>query len=343
MKNKKKNSSLEEVLTEGGEQAIKSGLPITALEAHSKALLAATKDAQKQMADYYVRMVEEQHSETFQEDVKHKHNSYKRAASNISKAYLYTVNMNDELDARWSDLQKSKKKKPIPGPPANGAIDLEEQRTNHFAQGINLYKILLICFVGSFAGVVVELIWCLLRHGYLESRSGLVYGPFNLLYGAGAVALTLTLYRYRNRGGWISFLGGFIVGSVLEYVCSFGQEMLLGSRSWDYSSAPFNLNGRICLLYSVFWGLLGYLWVKNIYPRMARWILKIPNKIGKIITWILTVFFIINILVTCLAVGRWSQRVNGTEPSDSFFAYIDERFPDERMERIFANMEFNQK
>lgn len=259
------------------------------------------------------------------------------------KAYCYTADMNDELDARWNDVQKSRKKKIIPGPPANGVIDLEEQRANHFAQGINLYKILLICFVGSFAGVVVELLWCLLKNGYLESRSGLVYGPFNLLYGAGAVALTLALYRYRNKGNWISFLGGMLVGSVLEYVCSFGQEMLLGSRSWDYSSMPFNINGRICLLYSVFWGFLGVLWVKNIYPRMAKVILKIPNKAGKIITWILTAFFIFNIVVTCLAVGRWSQRIDGSEPSNAFFAFIDERFPDERMERIFANMEFNQK
>lgn len=343
MINKKKNSCPEEALLESAEQEIKTKLPATELETRSIELLAAAKDTRKEMEDYYVRMVEEHHSEAFEEDVKHKYSSYKRAVSNMSKAYRYTAYMNDELDARWSDLQKGKKRKLIPAPPANGAIDLAEQRANHFAQGVNIYKILLICFVGSFVGVVVELIWCLLRHGYLESRSGLVYGPFNLLYGAGAVALTLTLYRYRNRGGWISFLGGFIVGSVLEYVCSFGQEMLLGSRSWDYSGVPFNLNGRICLLYSVFWGLLGYLWVKNIYPRMARWILKIPNKIGKIITWILTVFFIFNILVTCLAVGRWSQRLDGAEPSNSFFAYIDERFPDERMERIFANMEFNQK
>ena len=93
----------------------------------------------------------------------------------------------------------------------------------------------LICFSGSFAGVIVELLWCLLRNGYLESRSGLVYGPFNLLYGAGATALTLALYRFRNRNSWISFLGGFLVGSAVEYACSWGQEMIFGSCSWDYS------------------------------------------------------------------------------------------------------------
>ena len=45
------------------------------------------------------------------------------------------------------------------------------------------------------------------------------------------------------------FFGGIIVGSVVEYICSLGQEIIFGSRSWDYSHMPFNINGRICLLY----------------------------------------------------------------------------------------------
>ena len=132
------------------------------------------------------------------------------------------------------------------------------------------------------------------------------------------------------------------IGSVVEYVCSWGQEALFGSRSWDYSNIPFNLNGRICLLYSVFWGVLGVLWIKDLYPRMAKWILKIPNRAGKILTWCLVAFLAVNAAVTCVAVARWSQRVQGKEAGNSFWSFVDERFPDERMERIFANMEFGQ-
>ena len=182
--------------------------------------------------------------------------------------------------------------------------------------------------------------WCLIRNGYLESRSGLVYGPFNLLYGAGAVALTVCLYRFRNRSGWISFLGGMLVGTVVEYLCSWGQEALFGSRSWDYSAMPFNLNGRVCLLYSVFWGVLGVFWIKDLYPRMAQLILKIPNKIGKILTVAVTVFLIFNSVVSLLAVDRWSERVAGQAPSNSLEELLDERFPNERMESIYANMDF---
>ncbi len=268
----------------------------------------------------------------------------RRASRSMVQAYQIVVELEDEMSARLRDLRKSRDRKwYAPNPPANAAIDLAEKRMNHFAKGLNIYKILLICVVGSFAGVVVEMLWAFARYGIIESRRGLVYGPFNLLYGAGAVCLTLALYKYRNRGRMWSFCGGFVVGSILEYVCSWGQEMLLGSRSWDYSALPLNLNGRICFTYSVFWGILGIVWIKDLYPRMAKWILKISNKVGRPLTWALTVFMIVNIIVSCVAVGRWSQRVEGEPASGSFWEFVDERFPDERMERIFANMSFGEK
>ncbi len=316
------------------------------LEQAGETALAAAKTVRGSMETYYqalAREAEERRSDkVLEEEVAGELETLRRASSSLSRALRETVELTDELNARQRDMQKSQNRKwYLPNPPANAAIDLEERKSEHFAQGINGYKLLLICFVGSFAGVVVELLWCLARNGYLESRSGLVYGPFNLLYGAGAVLMSLALYRYRNRGGWLSFLVGMAVGSVLEYVCSWGQELVLGSRSWDYSGMPLNINGRICLLYSIFWGILGVLWIKDIYPRMAKWILKIPDRAGKILTWVCTVFLIVNALVTCVAVGRWSQRVEGKAAPNAFWAFVDERFPDERMERIFANMSFD--
>lgn len=269
--------------------------------------------------------------------------SLKNTTDNIKKSYRILFNISDEMKTRWKELKHKKNKKILAMFPTNGIIDKEEEETDHFAKGLNIYKLLLICIVGSFVGVIIEMLWCLIKNGYIESRAGLVYGPFNLLYGVGAVLLTVCLYKYRNRGSWISFLGGMIVGSILEYVCSFGQELLVGSRSWDYSNMPFNINGRICLLYSVFWGILGVVWIKNIYPIMSKIILKIPNKIGKIITHLFVVFFIFNIVVTSFAIARWTSRLNNIPPSNAFFELVDRQFPNERMEKIFANMEFSKK
>jgi len=305
------------------------------IERASLDLLKTAETTQAEMNAYYPALLESPSPE----EVQGKEDSLRRATANIAKALGQTYEISDELSARWKDIRHQDRKRLLSSP-ANTAIDLRENTGDHFAKGLNFYKILLICFVGSFAGVVVELIWCLLKNGYLESRSGLVYGPFNLLYGAGAVALTLCLYQYRNRSAWISFLGGMIVGSVIEYVCSWGQELAFGSRSWDYSHMPFNLNGRICLLYSFFWGFLGVFWIKSLYPVMAKWILKLPNRVGKAATWVLLVFFLFNSFMTVASVTRWTQRMEGREPAGVFGEFLDRRFPDERMERVFANMTF---
>ena len=325
------------------------------LEPLCEGLPKAVEQISGQLAEhYYVQLAEEAmephgepdhpspEAQALEAAVQDELESLRRTTHTLAQAYQAVNNLEDELNARLRDMRTARDRKwYVPNPPANAAIDLAEAKQDHFAQGLNLYKILLICAAGSFAGVVVEMLWCILTNGYLESRAGLVYGPFNLLYGAGAVCLTLALYKYRNRGYQWSFLGGFLVGSVLEYVCSWAQEALLGSRSWDYSSLPLNLNGRICFLYSVFWGVLGIFWIKDLYPRMAKYILKIPNRVGRPLTWAFTIFLIFNAVVSCVAVGRWSQRVEGLPPSSGFWEFIDQRFPDDRMERVFANMEFD--
>ena len=253
----------------------------------------------------------------------------------------------DEVETRLKeteqyDRRKKKKVRILPPAPTNAQIDYREKQEAHFAQGMTFYKLFWVFFIGCFAGVVLETIYCLIQRGHYESRVGLIYGPFNLVYGIGALCLSGALYQFRNRGRVFSFVGGFVVGSVVEYACSWFQEVCFGSTSWDYSSMPYNLNGRICLLYSIFWGILGIFWIKDIYPRMAKWILKIPNKVGKPLTWVLLVFMVFNSVMTLFTSLRWSARREGVEPRNAFEAYLDEHYPDERMQKIFANAEFTE-
>ena len=319
-----------------------------AMEDMSMRLAGSEEELQSRLNHYYVRLAEVESisdgdREQLYAEVKAEIASLKNTASCLRESYQSILASLDELEARLHDVEASRRKHLLlPPAPANSVIDLQEQRKRHFAQGLNIYKLMLVCVIGSFAGVVVELLWCFIRNGYFESRSGLVYGPFNLLYGVGAAALTLALYKYRNHSSIISFAGGMLVGSVVEYVCSWGQEMLFGSRSWDYSNFPLNLNGRICLLYSVFWGFLGVMWIKNIYPRMAKAILHLPNRAGKILTWALVLFLTLDAAVTLGAMDRWAERLKGEAPQNAVEEIIDEHFPNERMEHVFANMIFKE-
>lgn len=322
-----------------GQSTVASEGDATSVEILAGELLKSVERTKNSMEHLYEEMASTEDPSEYKEEIERRLSSYKRANQSISRAYYHAAAMSDELATRWGELG-GKRKKRFWRAPANSTIDLYERRSDHFAKGMNVYKLLLVLYIGSFVGVVFEMLWCLITNGYLESRAGLVLGPFNLLYGVGAVAMTLSLYRFRNHGKWLSFLGGFFVGSVVEYLCSWVQELVFGSVSWDYSHMPFNLNGRICLFYSVLWGVLGVLWVKSIYPRLAKLILKIPDRVGKMLTWVLLGFFAVNLLLSILAILRWSQRLGGNPSSGGLWDLMDALFPNGAMEKIYANMIF---
>ena len=271
------------------------------------------------------------------------------ALSNASSFYLAAhetcEHLSDEINTqikeytKWHNQLKKGRRFFKPTEP-NSEIDYQEKITNHFTRGLNFYKLFWIFFIGCFGGVVIETIFCLITRGHYESRTGLLIGPFNLVYGLGALALSYTLYKFRNRSASHAFFGGFVVGSIIEYLCSWFQEMVFGSVSWDYSRFPFNLDGRICLLYSLFWGILGILWIKTIYPRMSVWILLIPNKVGKILSWLLVVFMLFNSIFTAIVVYRWTRRDDGITPQNGLAVWIDQHYDDSTMENIFPNMMF---
>lgn len=129
--------------------------------------------------------------------------SLQQAKENLSSAHKIASSTVDELFVRAADVAKSLNRKWYRiNPPSNTAIDVQEEEKSFFARGMNGYKIALIVFIGSFA---VDASSPCSADGYLESRSGLVWGPFNMLYGVGAASLSIILYRFRNRGKWLSF------------------------------------------------------------------------------------------------------------------------------------------
>ena len=73
---------------------------------------------------------------------------------------------------------------------------------------------------------------------------------------------------------------------------------------------------------------------------MATWILKIPNKIGRPLTKILLVFMIFNSFMSAATVFRWYERTEQKPAENIFETYLDNHYPDERMEKIYANLEF---
>ena len=71
---------------------------------------------------------------------------------------------------------------------------------------------------------------------------------------------------------------------------------------------------------------------------MAAAIIHIPDRWGKILTWVILAVFVFDALVSLVAVMRWHARVAGTAVPGVFWNVFDLRFPDERMQKIYANL-----
>lgn len=209
-----------------------------------------------------------------------------------------------------------------------------------FAAGCSLYKLIWLFLIGAFLGDIVETIFCRITMGYWMSRSSVVYGPFSVVWGLACALLTAFLYKYKDKSDRYIFGYGTIVGGAYEYLCSVFTELLFGTTFWDYSDIPFNLGGRINLLYCFFWGIAAVVWLKGIYPLFSGWIEKIPKKIGPVLTWIAVVLMIANITISALALARYSARQTGAAPTNAIEQQLDEHFPDSRMQRIYPKAKF---
>lgn len=206
-----------------------------------------------------------------------------------------------------------------------------------FAKGCSFYKIILLFFIGAFLGDVTETIFCRLTAGVWMSRSSVVWGPFSIVWGFAIAAVTLLLYKYKDRSDSFLFWMGTLLGGAYEYLCSVFTEIVFGKIFWDYSGMPFNLGGRINLLYCFFWGIAAVVWFKKLYPKISGLIEKIPHLAGKIITWTLIIFMCCNIVVSCMALIRYDERGNDVKADRAWKTYMDEHYGDEKMQLIYPN------
>ena len=224
-------------------------------------------------------------------------------------------------------------------PTLEQAAPSQKPKPTVFAQGCSPTKLIWIFFIAALLGDIIETLFCRATMGIWMSRSSLIYGPFSIVWGLGAVMFTALLYRYKDKSEGYLFLAGTIVGGVYEYVCSVFTELVFGTVFWDYSHIPFNLAGRINLLYCFFWGIAAAVWMKVLYPRLSRLIERIPMKAGKVLTWVIVVFMVFNMAISALALGRYQQRQSAPDaPTNGFTEFLDHYYPDERIHQVYPNM-----
>lgn len=192
--------------------------------------------------------------------------------------------------------------------------------------------------LGSILGVAIETVWCVLKYRKIESRKGLIYGPFNPLYGCATFFLSLSINCVSNHSRGNIFLIGVVVASIIEYACSYYQEKFTGAVSWNYDQFKYNLNGRINLVYSIFWGILTLFWYEMFMPIIDSYLPIIDRHPW--VTIFAFVFIIIDCIVSLVASIRRMERRKKIKARTKFEERIDKLYDDERMKKIYPNSEF---
>ena len=198
-----------------------------------------------------------------------------------------------------------------------------------------LVKIFWIFLIGSFIGYIVEMIVGLVQNGHFVTRQGMVYGPFIQVYGIGLIVYYLIIPKTENK--LQVFLTSMLLGGIVEYLFSFLQETIFGTVSWDYSDLFLNINGRTSVLHCIYWGIGGILFIKYVYPLINKIDELYNKKYFRIATSCLVIFIVFDITISSVACQRKIERKEAIPARGPIDVFLDENFPDERLEEIYSN------
>lgn len=177
---------------------------------------------------------------------------------------------------------------------------------------ISIVRVFAYFLIYGFIGFIIESIFGIITKGVLESRTSFINSPICGVYGIGATLMIISLQKYKENT-CKTFLLGFLVGTIIEYAISLLAEIVLQIKWWDYSDKILNINGRVCLYYSIFWGILGLLLVKYINPQINKFLNFIKNKLNtKFLSFIIKltiVFFILDFFSTWIAIDLFTTRI----------------------------------
>ena len=159
---------------------------------------------------------------------------------------------------------------------------------------LSLHQIVWYFFIYSILGMFLENIFCFVTSMHIESRKGLLFGPFCPIYGVGSILFTAIINQEKKKKIKV-FLWGLFIGTIFEYFSSFALQAIYGVKFWDYSHQLLNLNGRTSLMYSIFWGILALCIIYVINPKID----KIINYFNyKSLDKIIIIYMCINTIIT---------------------------------------------
>lgn len=153
---------------------------------------------------------------------------------------------------------------------------------------------LFIFFSFAIIGWLWEGIYDLLQFGVLANH-GVLFGPWEPIYGSGAVILYFLLNRFKKMP-FVVFMGSFVFCTMIEYGTGYYLEVTKGRSWWTYHNIPFNIDGRVCLLSSIVFAIAGILLIYFIIPRLKAIYNKLNYKKAAILILLLMTLFTLDFI-----------------------------------------------
>lgn len=170
-----------------------------------------------------------------------------------------------------------------------------------------LLVVLFIWFIFySFVGWAWETIIHLVKHKKFLN-GGFLFGPYCPIYGVGALLMILLLGDIENV--FILFITSAVIACVLEYITSWAMEKLFHMRWWNYSNEFLNVNGRICLIGAIAFGLFGVILIKLVQPAITEITAQIPEFVLVIVALVLLIALLIDIIYTVTHVVGFNKKL----------------------------------
>ncbi len=175
-----------------------------------------------------------------------------------------------------------------------------------------IIKYILLFFFYSFAGWCLESLYCSIGENKLINR-GFLTGPLCPIYGVAALVITILIYNPFKDSPLLVFLLGIVFCDIVEYFTSYIMEKLFAARWWDYTYEFLNINGRICLKHSLYWGVISVVFVNVIHPAVDNLYNKINGDYTVYILAVILVIFVadlINAVRKALDIRKLQMKLN---------------------------------
>lgn len=186
----------------------------------------------------------------------------------------------------------------------------------------DFYHILWFFIIYCVCGWLWESSFCSIKAKKWINR-GFLMGPYIPIYGCGALVVYLTLYPLKEDL-WLVYMGGVVFPTILEFFTSWLMEKLFAATWWDYSNEKFNIQGRICLKVSLFWGFFSVFMVEILHPIVLILIDKLPRTAGQVLGGLFVVVFsadFMNTVVATLDVKKTLEKMENIR--EDIFQFLD--------------------